>query len=100
MNQEQGLLKRTKPSIDLFRTPLLVLAIWHSALGICSAPTINYIYPAGAQQGTTTTLTVGGKLDDWPLDAAPTANARTSHVASRHFSASLSLNISLTGPPW
>ena len=30
-------------------------------------PTVEYLYPAGAQQGATTPVTAGGKIDGWPL---------------------------------
>jgi hypothetical protein len=41
---------------------------------ICStapaaAPVLDYLYPAGAQRGSTTTITASGKFDPWPVQA-------------------------------
>ena len=43
--------------------PVLALAASASA----AAPTVEYLYPSGGQQGTTVTVTAGGKFDAWPV---------------------------------
>lgn len=34
-----------------------------------AAPVLEFLYPAGGQQGTTVTVTAGGALDPWPVGA-------------------------------
>lgn len=43
---------------------LFALAATHAALG--ASPAVDYLFPAGGQQGTTVSVTAGGKLDAWP----------------------------------
>ena len=45
---------------------LLASLFLHQAVH-AEQPKVEYLYPAGAEQGTTVTLTIGGKLDPWPL---------------------------------
>src|SRR5262245_41351594 len=43
---------------------LAVLSL--GSLGTLAQPTVNHIYPAAGQQGTTRTVTATGKFDSWP----------------------------------
>lgn len=44
---------------------LFALAAAHAASG--APPVVDYLYPAGGQQGTTAAVTAGGKWDAWPV---------------------------------
>lgn len=46
-----------------------VLLIALSSTVHAAAPTLDSLYPAGAQRGSTVTVTAGGKFDPWPVQA-------------------------------
>jgi hypothetical protein len=53
------------PVLSVFIATFIVTL---SAVGASAAPpTVEYLFPAGAPQGTTVEVTAGGKLDEWPL---------------------------------
>ncbi|MBM3838680.1 MAG: hypothetical protein FJ398_12095 [Verrucomicrobia bacterium] len=47
--------------------PLLLLQYLAFLPVTAEVPTVNYVFPAGGKQGSTVEITVGGKLDPWPL---------------------------------
>ena len=44
----------------------LLAAVTSTSLIAATAPTLDALYPAGAQRGSTNTITVSGKFDPWP----------------------------------
>ena len=44
----------------------LLAAVTSTSLIAATAPTIDALYPAGAERGSTNTLTASGKFDPWP----------------------------------
>ena len=63
------LLRRVFASLRVFRGPSLLLAL-AIALPIARAapPTLDHLFPAGGQQGTTIAVTATGKFDSWPVE--------------------------------
>ena len=49
---------------------LCLLAVWFSAAATCAdePPQLDYLFPAGGQQGTTVEIEIGGYLDPWPVE--------------------------------
>ncbi|HMC28080.1 MAG TPA: PPC domain-containing protein [Verrucomicrobiae bacterium] len=48
------------------RLPAISLLIVYVSVR-AEVPTLDYLFPAGGQRGTTNSLTIGGKFDPWPL---------------------------------
>jgi hypothetical protein len=53
--------------LAISRTIALVLTLLAAEAATAAAPTVDSLYPAGAQRGTSVTVTATGKLDPWPL---------------------------------
>ena len=49
-----------------FRLTLLLLLVNWAAVAIAAPPKLDFLFPAGAQPGTTTTVTVYGTFEKWP----------------------------------
>ena len=47
----------------------LALGFAFSGSAFAAPPKLDYLYPAGAQRGTTVTVTVGGTFERWPVKA-------------------------------
>src|SRR4051794_24823615 len=45
----------------------LAAALLLPGAAISAPPTLTYLYPAGAQQGTTTEISAGGPFERWPV---------------------------------
>ena len=47
-----------------------LLAVWFNTVAMCAdePPQLDYLFPAGGQQGTTVELEIGGYLDPWPVE--------------------------------
>jgi hypothetical protein len=50
------------------RKKLCVIALFCSASLNAAPPTIDYVFPAGARQGSSLTVTLGGKFEPWPAE--------------------------------
>jgi hypothetical protein len=48
---------------------LVVAVLLTPAVSAAAPPTLTYLYPAGAQRGTTVEVTAGGTFERWPIQA-------------------------------
>ncbi len=58
----------TAPSSPYLRAlTAAALLIFATSSASAAPPTLNYLFPAGAQRGTTAAVTAGGSFDRWPV---------------------------------
>lgn len=52
-----------------FQSRVLILVMACSTSAVAAPPKLDYLYPAGAQRGTTADVTAGGTFERWPVKA-------------------------------
>jgi hypothetical protein len=87
---------KAAPGLLISTPPLLLLQYLSLSFFLATAevPNLNYVFPAGGKQGSTVEVTVGGKLDPWPLDVwvdGPGLTFKTNETKGR-FTVEISTN--------